>query len=256
MTTLARWMVPLFALTLGGCTPYYQKASIDDLLAAAQEDDGDGVDGDADQCPRAREDLDGFQDDDGCPDADNDGDGFVDAADACPTEAGGPASTDGCVPFLDADGDNVEDAVDDCPTEPETPNSYRDVDGCPDVPVKVGETALELGAPIGFEAGTADITAPGQLVVAEVAYVLKSTPALAVVEIGAHTDDVGSDRANKKLSLAQAEAVKARLIELGVAPERLKAQGYGEERPLMKGTSEEARAANRRVEITIVERAG
>ena len=57
----------LLALTLGGCAPYWEKNATDQMLADILADDGDGIDGDADKCPYAREDIDGFEDEDGCP---------------------------------------------------------------------------------------------------------------------------------------------------------------------------------------------
>jgi outer membrane protein OmpA-like peptidoglycan-associated protein len=71
------------------------------------------------------------------------------------------------------------------------------------------------------------------------------------LEIGGHTDDVGSNEANQKLSEARAEAVLNYLVTRGVKRIRIKAVGYGKSRPLVKGTSEEDRAKNRRVEMTI-----
>lgn len=83
-----------------------------------------------------REDLDGFQDEDGCPEPDNDQDGLTDATDMCPDEAesvNGLDDEDGCPDLApDADGDGVADAVDRCPLEPESPNGVRDQDGCPE----------------------------------------------------------------------------------------------------------------------------
>ena len=182
-------LVSLFALA---CAPYHADKSGEELLAGVTHDDGDGVDGDADQCPRAREDVDGFQDDDGCPDADNDGDGWTDAADACPDEDGGPRSTDGCVPFIDDDGDGVEDSGDKCPKRAEVMNGYRDADGCPDVAVLIEGDALRFGESVTlFEPGAIDLAAGADLALSEIAWQLTQHPELAKVEIGAHVEAVG-----------------------------------------------------------------
>lgn len=69
--------------------------------SVGSDPDGDGIFADADQCPEAPEDFDGFQDEDGCPDPDNDGDGIPDVDDVCPLD-------------------------------PETFNGVDDEDGCPD----------------------------------------------------------------------------------------------------------------------------
>lgn len=73
------------------------------------------------------------------------------------------------------------------------------------------------------------------------------------VEIGGHTDDVGSDSSNKKLSQQRADAVKAYLTSNGVSSRRIKSIGYGEERPLVSNDDESGgREINRRVEFKVL----
>lgn len=100
------------------------------------DSDGDGINDDEDDCPDAKEDLDGFEDADGCPDQDNDGDGIEDDADKCPDKAedkNGYQDDDGCPDGdNDKDGDGVSDAEDECPEEPEDKDEFEDDDGCPD----------------------------------------------------------------------------------------------------------------------------
>ncbi|MCB9170847.1 MAG: OmpA family protein [Flavobacteriales bacterium] len=74
------------------------------------------------------------------------------------------------------------------------------------------------------------------------------------IEIGAHTDDQGSDAYNQKLSEARAKAVVDYLIGRKVEKERLSWKGYGETQPIAPNDSEAARAKNRRVEFTVLER--
>ncbi len=109
------------------------------LALITVDSDGDGVPDEADRCPVAREDLDGFEDDDGCPEADNDEDGVADATDTCPMEGetrNGLDDSDGCPDMApDADLDGVADGVDRCPFEPENLDGVRDEDGCPEHPV-------------------------------------------------------------------------------------------------------------------------
>lgn len=70
------------------------------------------------------------------------------------------------------------------------------------------------------------------------------------LRIEGHTDDVGDDASNRALSERRAEAVKAWLVsEGGIAAGRLATAGLGESRPAVKGTTPEARAQNRRVEL-------
>ena len=71
------------------------------------------------------------------------------------------------------------------------------------------------------------------------------------VRLAGHTDNIGQPEANKALSQARAEAVKIQLIAYGVAPEAIKAYGYGDLQPVASNDTEEGRQLNRRVEITI-----
>ena len=73
-----------------------------------------------------------------------------------------------------------------------------------------------------------------------------------VIQIAGHTDSTGSHDCNMKLSLARAESVKAYLVSRGVPPARLVTVGAGPDYPIASNATEEGRAENRRVEITIV----
>ena len=72
-----------------------------------------------------------------------------------------------------------------------------------------------------------------------------------VIEIAAHTDDVGQEKDNLILSESRANAVRDYLISRGVLGQQLIAKGYGEAQPIVPNTSEENRALNRRVEVFI-----
>ena len=72
------------------------------------------------------------------------------------------------------------------------------------------------------------------------------------IKIIGHTDNVGKDAANQKLSDGRANAVMLDLIERGIAPERLQAEGRGETQPIDTNDTEEGRQNNRRVEIEIL----
>lgn len=72
------------------------------------------------------------------------------------------------------------------------------------------------------------------------------------IRIMGHTDSVGKDAANQKLSEGRAKAVRDELIERGVAAERLESVGYGETKPIDTNETEEGRQNNRRVEIEIL----
>ena len=72
------------------------------------------------------------------------------------------------------------------------------------------------------------------------------------IRITGHTDNVGSDEANQKLSEGRANSVRDELIRRGIAPERIEAEGKGESQPITTNDTEEGRAQNRRVEFVIL----
>ncbi|MCF5141067.1 OmpA family protein [Pseudomonas edaphica] len=71
------------------------------------------------------------------------------------------------------------------------------------------------------------------------------------VEVAGHTDSIGPDAYNQKLSQRRADAVKQVLVKDGVAPSRITAVGYGESRPVADNATEAGRAVNRRVEASV-----
>lgn len=80
---------------------------------------------------------------------------------------------------------------------------------------------------------------------------LKDNPTMEIV-IQGHTDDVGDEEKNMKLSSDRARVVKDYLVSLGVSKSRLRSQGFGETRTKVENDSEAARAKNRRTEFKIV----
>ena len=72
------------------------------------------------------------------------------------------------------------------------------------------------------------------------------------VEISGHTDDVGTEADNNLLSERRARSVQDYLREHGIAPTRIVAKGYGEEKPAVPNDSDENRAKNRRIELRIL----
>jgi len=72
-----------------------------------------------------------------------------------------------------------------------------------------------------------------------------------IIAVG-HTDAVGSDAANQKLSIARAEAVKDFLVKAGVEKNRVYTEGKGEKSPVADNKTTEGRAKNRRVEVEVV----
>lgn len=80
---------------------------------------------------------------------------------------------------------------------------------------------------------------------------LQDNPQL-IIEIGGHTDDVGSDEYNLNLSQKRADAVKDYLVQKGISENRLVAKGYGKSKPIASNATEEGRAQNRRTEFMII----
>jgi outer membrane protein OmpA-like peptidoglycan-associated protein len=72
------------------------------------------------------------------------------------------------------------------------------------------------------------------------------------IEIGGHTDNVGGAAANLKLSMNRALSVRQYLIEKGIDPSRLVANGYGFRFPIASNNTKEGRAQNRRTEVKIL----
>ena len=72
-----------------------------------------------------------------------------------------------------------------------------------------------------------------------------------VIAVG-HTDSVGSDAYNQKLSVRRSEAVKAYLVSKGIEKNRVYTEGKGEKQPVADNKTTEGRAKNRRVEIEVV----
>jgi len=72
-----------------------------------------------------------------------------------------------------------------------------------------------------------------------------------IIAVG-HTDSVGTDAYNQKLSVRRAEAVKAYLVTKGIEKNRIYTEGKGEKQPIADNATKEGRAKNRRVEIEVV----
>jgi outer membrane protein OmpA-like peptidoglycan-associated protein len=108
---------------------------------------------------------------------------------------------------------------------------------------------------VPFEFGKATLSLDAGPIVEEIARLLLSQPDLVRIEVQGHTDNVGGVPFNQALSQARADAVLRALVARGVAAEKLSATGFGPTRPIAPNATEEGRAANRRVQLVIVERA-
>jgi len=123
-----------------------------------------------------------------------------------------------------------------------------------DKSVTVGTKDIKLAQQIFFEFGKGDIKHESHAILDALAATLIKEKKLGLVEIGVHTDARGSDDWNLELSQKRADAVRDYLVGKGVDTKRLRAKGYGETKPIDKGTSAEAMARNRRTELLIIQR--
>ncbi len=230
-----------------------------------RDNDADGREDTVDKCPDDPEDDDGYMDNDGCPEPDNDKDGVVDASDTCPDKAETVNSfndEDGCpdeAPSTDSDGDGFEDDIDRCPYDAEDLNQFEDEDGCPDDRLKnarvvVTQGSIKINDVIYFNTAKATIQDRSFDLLNELAGVIVEHPEIKKLRVEGHTDNVGDDAGNFRLSQARAEAVMAYLKTHGVEGSRLDAAGFGEMRPISANDNEDGRSQNRRVEFIIVDR--
>ena len=109
---------------------------------------------------------------------------------------------------------------------------------------------LNMPGNITFRTGSADLNAQFFKVLDGVAQVAKKYDKT-IIEIAGHTDNVGDANFNKQLSQRRASAVAQYLMSKGVSEQRIMTAGGGEEHPIASNSTEQGRAANRRVEVTL-----
>jgi outer membrane protein OmpA-like peptidoglycan-associated protein len=104
---------------------------------------------------------------------------------------------------------------------------------------------------INFATGSAVIPPSEYPVLDQVVQVLKANEKVRV-EVGGHTDSVGSETYNQSLSERRAQSVRNYLIQRGISASRLEARGYGEYQPVAPNTTREGRSQNRRIEFRVL----
>jgi OOP family OmpA-OmpF porin len=169
---------------------------------------------------------------------------------------------------LDSDKDGVADFFDKCPNTPA--GTAVDGSGCalptPPPPVVVKDTTIiktekyyitdedrrivsEAIRNLEFDFGKATIRPRSFPYLNRVAEMLVKKGFS--LKLAGHTDNVGSDAANMKLSKNRAESVKSYLLQQGVNAARIEATGYGESQPIATNKTDAGRQKNRRVEFTL-----
>jgi outer membrane protein OmpA-like peptidoglycan-associated protein len=213
--------------------------------------DNDGVSDANDACPDVPGVKTGNPATNGCP-ADRDNDSVPDSVDACPDTPGVKSDdpkTNGCP--SDRDRDLVLDIDDACPDAPGPKDSDPKKNGCPAVRIEAGQ--VKILEQIKFKTASAEILKESQPIIDAVAMALKEHAEIKHLRVEGHTDNKGAAAMNKDLSKRRAASVVAALVKAGVAKTRLTSQGFGSEKPIDSNTTDEGRAANRRVEFHIEE---
>lgn len=240
-----------------------------DVNGCSLDSDKDGVPDDKDKCPGTAAGI--TIDDTGCP-LDFDKDGVPDMKDKCPnTPAGLPVDSLGC--SLDGDKDGVPDGIDKCPSteqgvgvdsvgcdldydqdgvpdsKDKCPNTLPGIkvkeDGCP---VRKKENLDELKKGIQFKLNSAKLTKNSYGTLDDIVKLMKQIPE-ANLEVQGHTDELGSDATNQKLSQDRAQAVVDYFVKKGVESSRLRAVGFGATKPIADNKDKAGREKNRRVEL-------
>ena len=206
-------------------------------FGAEKDRDEDGIFDKDDACP----DTPGLPEFNGCPDSD--GDGIQDAEDSCPEEAG-LAAFNGCP---DSDNDGVQDSLDECPDIVGTPANS----GCPEISETIIEQLNEIGQTIYFPTNSSELNDNTKRIVDQVYDIISAYPNYRI-EVQGHTDNIGRDDANMRLSETRAISVSNYLISKGIPESRIYAKGYGETSPVESNDTARGRALNRRVEFNLI----
>ncbi|MBK7937008.1 MAG: thrombospondin type 3 repeat-containing protein [Lewinellaceae bacterium] len=200
------------------------------------DSDGDGVPDKDDKCPT----LAGTND--GCPDSD--GDGVADNLDKCPKVPGAPQNN-GCPVEKDSDGDGVADNIDKCPNTPGT--NF----GCPEVKQEVKERLAFATKAVQFETGRATLKNHSFAILDEIVEIMRQYPDY-TLSISGHTDDIGDERDNLRLSESRAKTCYDYFMFRGIKANRLRFAGFGENRPIAGNDTKDGREQNRRVEFELI----
>lgn len=118
-------------------------------------------------------------------------------------------------------------------------------------PAATGKKIVLRG--VNFDFNKSNIRTDARPILDEAIKTLNAEGTITIVCEG-HTDSVGSDEYNQKLSLSRANAVKDYLIKGGVPGERIKVEGLGESKPVASNDTADGRAQNRRVELRVADK--
>jgi outer membrane protein OmpA-like peptidoglycan-associated protein len=124
----------------------------------------------------------------------------------------------------------------------------------PPAPPRVVLTAssITIGDKVQFATGSSQILPVSFGLLDEVAQVLTANSQIELLQVEGHTDSTGTAAVNRKLSQQRAESVMKYFVSKGVAGSRMKAKGFGPDKPIADNTTDEGKEQNRRVEFNIV----
>jgi OmpA-OmpF porin, OOP family len=110
---------------------------------------------------------------------------------------------------------------------------------------------VTFAADVFFDFDKSIIKPEGRSKLDDLANKIKDINLEVIIGIG-HTDSVGSDAYNQRLSVRRAEAVKAYLVSRGIEANRVYTEGKGEKQPIADNKTADGRAKNRRTEIEVI----
>ncbi|MCL4279389.1 MAG: OmpA family protein [Ignavibacteriota bacterium] len=235
---------------LDECSGTPQGAPVD-KKGCPLDSDNDGVPDYTDLCPDTTPGV--KVDEYGCP-FDSDGDGVPDHLDRCPdTPYEIQVDKNGCP--MDEDLDGVPDHLDQCPGT--LPGVQVDENGCELViappPPPVDPNQLILNSETSFEFNSAQLKPAAFPELDKMLEQMKKYP-MSRWRIEGHTDNIGSEDGNIKMSQMRAESVLNYFVSRGIPQIRFEVAGMGSKSPIADNKTEEGRAKNRRVEITRIDK--
>lgn len=103
-----------------------------------------------------------------------------------------------------------------------------------------------------FQTGSSDLKPGSEVQLLNLVEILNAYPNLKV-KLGGYTDNTGNEESNQKLSNLRAQTAKLKLLELGIAGDRVEAEGYGSQYPVCEANdTDECKAKNRRIDVRVL----